>query len=124
VNDLAREVGGVFGIAVLGSVLNSGYRDDVAGATSRLPTPAAEAAQDSIAAASQVAHQAGPPGAPLLAQAEHAFVSGMSNALLVAACVLFVAAALVGALGPRGARATDESRGETTRRRIVPGVGR
>ncbi|HEY1317806.1 MAG TPA: MFS transporter [Gaiella sp.] len=124
VNDLAREVGGVFGIAVLGSVLNSGYRDDVAGATSRLPTPAAEAAQDSIAAASQVAHQAGPPGAPLLAQAEHAFVSGMSNALLVAACVLFVAAALVGALGPRGARATDESRGESARRRIVPGVGR
>ena len=123
VNDLAREVGGVFGIAVLGSVLNSGYRSDVADATSHLPAPVADAAQSSIAVASEIAHRAGPAGVPLLDRAEHAFVNGMSNALLVAACVLFVAAVLVGVLGPRGAHATDEAHGEDARRRIVPDVG-
>src|SRR6185437_6199627 len=55
VNDLTREVGGAFGIAVLGSLLNGVYRDDVASATTQLPAPAAGAAQDSIAAASAIA---------------------------------------------------------------------
>ena len=32
VNDLSRELGGVLGIAVLGSVLNAGYRYDLADA--------------------------------------------------------------------------------------------
>ena len=113
VNDLAREVGGAFGIAVLGSILNSGYRSDVVPATSRLPEPAAGAARDSIAAATQIAHQAGPRGAALLRTAEHAFVNGLSTALLVAACVLFAASALVALLAsrrgdvtaPEGARA-------------------
>jgi EmrB/QacA subfamily drug resistance transporter len=100
VNDLAREVGGAFGIAVLGSVLNSGYRSDVASATARLPKPAGDAARDSIAAAAQIAHQAGPHGTALLEQAQHAFVNGLSTALLVAACVLFAASMLVAWLAP------------------------
>src|SRR4051794_37845629 len=59
VNDLTREVGGAFGIAVLGSVLNNGYRDDVAPATAHLPAPAAGAVQSSVAAAAEVASRAG-----------------------------------------------------------------
>jgi EmrB/QacA subfamily drug resistance transporter len=109
VNDLSREVGGAFGIAVLGSVLNSGYRSDVASATARLPKPAGDPARDSIAAAAQIAHQAGPRGAALLEQAEHAFVNGLSTSLLVGACVLFAASVLVALLAPR--------REEVTRRR-------
>ena len=123
VNDLSREVGGVLGIAVLGSVLNSGYRSDVADATSHLPAPAADAAQNSIAVASEIAHHAGPAGVPLLEQAQQAFVSGMSSALLVAACVLFVAAVLVGVLGPRGAHATDRPGRKSRPRRTLPDVG-
>jgi hypothetical protein len=106
VNDLAREVGGAFGIAVLGSVLNSGYRTDVASATAGLPKPAADAARGSIAAATQVAQQAGPRGTALLEQAEHAFVSGFSTSLLVAACVLFAASVLVALLAPRRTEVT------------------
>jgi EmrB/QacA subfamily drug resistance transporter len=101
VNDLTREVGGAFGIAVLGSVLNSGYRSDVASTTARLPKPAADVARDSIAAATQIGHHAGPRGMALLERAEHAFVGGFSTSLLVAACVLFAASALVVLLAPR-----------------------
>jgi MFS family permease len=53
VNDLAREVGGALGIAVLGSILYSGYRSDVGPATDGLPGPAERAAEGSIAAATQ-----------------------------------------------------------------------
>jgi len=100
VNDLSREVGGAFGIAVLGSVLNSAYRHDVAASTTGLPRPAADAAQGSIAAAGEVAGHAGPRGAALLAHAEQAFVNGLSTALLVGAVVLFAASVLVALLAP------------------------
>jgi EmrB/QacA subfamily drug resistance transporter len=104
VNDLAREVGGAFGIAVLGSVLNSGYRADLAPTAARLPQPAADVAKDSIAAAAQIADRAGPGGTELIQQAEAAFVNGLSTALLVGACVLLAASALVALLAPRRAR--------------------
>ena len=101
VNDLAREVGGAFGIAVLGTLLNAGYRNDVTPATAGLPAPAAHAAEDSIAAATQIAEQAGPRGAALLDSAQAAFVNGLSSALLVGAGVLFAASAIVALLAPR-----------------------
>ena len=82
VNDLAREVGGAFGIAVLGSVLVSDYRDH-------------------IAPAGRVAPGAGSRGAAVLEQAKEAFVHGLSVSLLVGAGVLFAASALVALLAPR-----------------------
>jgi EmrB/QacA subfamily drug resistance transporter len=101
VNDLSREVGGVFGIAVLGSVLNGGYRADVEPATKGLPQPAAEATRDSIAAAAQIADRAGAQGAALLSQAKEAFVGGLSTSLFVGACVLLGAAVIVAVVAPR-----------------------
>jgi EmrB/QacA subfamily drug resistance transporter len=97
VNDLSREVGGAFGIAVLGSVLNSGYRSDMT---------AGGPAKDSIAAAAEIAQQTGSRGAALLQQAEHAFVNGLSTSLLVGACVLFAASVLVALLAPRREQVT------------------
>jgi EmrB/QacA subfamily drug resistance transporter len=106
VNDLSREVGGAFGIAVLGSILNSGYRARIAPLASHLPARADGPVKDSLAAALQLAPRAGRHGPALVDAAQRAFAGGLSNALVVAAGVLLAAAALVAILAPR--RGTPE----------------
>jgi EmrB/QacA subfamily drug resistance transporter len=49
VNDAAREVGGAIGIAVLGSIITSGYRAGLDGHTNTLPPDVANQATDSLA---------------------------------------------------------------------------
>src|SRR4051794_1197898 len=92
-NDLARELGGALGIAVLGSVLQSVYRDhlDVSG----LPAPAADHARASLALASRL-------GPNVATSAQSAFIDGMHYALLGGAVAVTVAAAGALLLG-RGA---------------------
>jgi EmrB/QacA subfamily drug resistance transporter len=101
VNDLDREVGSAFGIAVLGSVLNSAYRSHLAAATAHLPASAAAAARESIAVATEIGNRAGPRGELLIARAQGAFVDGFSNALLVGAGVLLAAAISVALFATR-----------------------
>jgi EmrB/QacA subfamily drug resistance transporter len=83
VNDTTREIGGVLGVAVMGSVAGSVYADRMSGAP--------QAARDSLAGALSVAHQAG--SSDLAAAAREAYVQGASKGLLVA-----IAAAAIGAL--------------------------
>jgi EmrB/QacA subfamily drug resistance transporter len=92
-NDLARELGGALGIAVLGSVLQSVYRTnlDVSG----LPGPAADQARSSLALASRL-------GPNVAASAENAFVDGMHMALWIGSGVLLAAAVAVAALRKTG----------------------
>ncbi len=95
VNDLARELGGAIGIAVLGSLLNDGYRSSVA--SSGLPQEVTAKAQESVAAALHL----GPEAAQV---ARSAFLAGQESALLfAAACVAGAAVLVVGLLG-RAAR--------------------
>ena len=101
VNDLAREVGGAFGIAVLGSVLNSGYRADVAPATAGLPGPAAERPRTRSPPATRSPSDAGRMGRHWSSRPRQAFVNGLSIALLVGAGVLFAASVIVAVLAPR-----------------------
>ena len=88
-NDLAREVGGALGIAVIGSILNAVYR-------SHLSLPGAPAAvvtkaRDSFGVAAHI-------GGQVTVSAQSAFVSGMHAAVIgtaVAATVAAVAVALL-----------------------------
>ena len=78
VNDATRTLGGALGVAVLGSLVSSGYRAGMDGITGP--------AQDSLAGALAVAGQAGGErGAQLTSLAQTAFVDGMHAAVLVGA---------------------------------------
>ena len=114
-NDLARELGGALGIAVLGSVLQSTYRSHLD--PTGFPEPVAEQARSSLAIASRL-------GPVVASQAQHAFVDGMQLALGCAAAVVAVTAIAVLALlqrpddgphntdiDPLGADATAEAVG-------------
>ena len=86
VNDTVRMVGGALGVAVLGSVLASGYRGGMEGA------PAA--AQESLGAALSA-------GDPVLARlAVDAFVASMHTTAIVAAAVALAGAVLAAAYLP------------------------
>jgi MFS transporter, DHA2 family, multidrug resistance protein len=78
-----RQVGGAVGVAVLGTVLNSAYRDrlDLTG----LPAPAADAVRDSVSAGVAVADRLG--DGRLLSSVQAAFTHGMDRSLVVAGAV-------------------------------------
>jgi DHA2 family multidrug resistance protein-like MFS transporter len=78
-----RQVGGAVGVAVLGTVLNAGYRDrlDLTG----LPAPAAGAVRDSASTGVAVAQRLGDQG--LLDSVRAAFTHGMDVSLVVAAVI-------------------------------------
>jgi MFS transporter, DHA2 family, multidrug resistance protein len=93
VSNTVRQVGGALGIAVLGSVLASVYRDQIGPATQALPAPAREAADASISGAYAVAERLGPAGDLVVAAANGAFVSAMHWAAAFSA--VFAAAGLL-----------------------------
>jgi EmrB/QacA subfamily drug resistance transporter len=112
VNDTTRQLGGAFGVAVLGSVVSSTYGPEVreAVAGSPLPATAVQSAGDQIGAAMDVARRiGGEPGRLLADAASAAFVDGMSTAMLIGAAVLTVGAVLVGLFLPAraGVKASD-----------------
>jgi len=93
VNDATRLVGGAQGVAVLGSLLASHYRDGMDDAVQALPAPAADAASGSIGGALEIATRAGgAAGQALQDAAVVAFVEGMQATLLVAAAVALAGA--------------------------------
>ncbi|TWG20834.1 MFS transporter [Actinoplanes teichomyceticus] len=93
VSNTIRQLGGALGVAVLGAVLSSVYRDNLGAATDGLPGAAADAARESISGAYAVAAQAGPAGPGLIAGANEAFITAMHWA--TAGSLVF---ALLGAL--------------------------
>jgi EmrB/QacA subfamily drug resistance transporter len=104
-NDVVREVGGTLGIAVLGSLLTSGYGSGMDGAVGGLPASGAEAASDSIGAAHEVAGQlGGSAGHALIAAANQAFVDAMATTATIAAAFAVAGALIALVLLPARAR--------------------
>ncbi|MGU3431985.1 MFS transporter [Actinomycetes bacterium M1A6_2h] len=100
VNDATRELGGTLGVAVIGSIALSVYREGLD--TTGLPDALVEPARESVGAAMEAARQAaesfGSAGAMAGAQlsdlASTRFVDGFTTGSLVAAAVTVVAAVL------------------------------
>ena len=89
VNDLARELGGALGIAVLGSLLQSTYRGNLG--LDGVPEPLAEQARSSIVLAGRL-------GPAVAHDAQAAFTDGLQVALLCAAGAVALAAVGIAAL--------------------------
>lgn len=101
-----QNIGASFGVAIMGSVLNSAYRANLAGHLSGLPPAAQSAAQSSVAVAAGVAHRLPEPlGAALLNAAQVAYADGMAKVLVVTAGLVLVGAVLTALFLP--ARAAD-----------------
>ena len=108
VNDTTRELGGALGVAVLGSILASGFRSGVESGFGPLPESAQAAVTSglgtTLAAAGDIGGEA---GARLADAARHAFANAMSNGMLVAATVALLAAAVVARYFPVHVRRTE-----------------
>jgi EmrB/QacA subfamily drug resistance transporter len=111
VNDTTRQLGGAFGVAVLGSVTSSTYRPAVRDAVAGSPLPAGaspDAVADQIGAAMEAAQRiGGEPGRLLADAASQAFVDGMSTSLTIAAAIMAVGAVLVWMFLPARGRDVD-----------------
>ncbi len=104
VNDTARELGSVLGIAVLGSALNDAYRSGMADAVAGLPTSVAERVLSSVSfvkLGGDRLDQLGPAGERLAAAAQQSFVDASSTAFLIAALGLFAGAVAAALRAPR-----------------------
>jgi EmrB/QacA subfamily drug resistance transporter len=95
-NSVARMVAGALGVAVIGSLVNSLYSNDVDGSLGGLPAQAQARAEDSVGAASTIAAHLPPHAASgLLAATGDAFTDAMGIGLVVGAALAAIAAVVV-----------------------------
>jgi DHA2 family multidrug resistance protein-like MFS transporter len=102
-----RQVGGTFGVAVLGSILNSVYRSQLDLAT--LPSQTSDAVRDNVAAGVVAARRLGSPD--LLATVNGAFIHGMDVLLACSGAIAAAAAVLALAFLPGRVNRPDEPPG-------------
>ncbi|MFF7563073.1 MFS transporter [Streptomyces pseudovenezuelae] len=124
VNDTALELGGALGIAVLGSLLGTAYRDELTDLVgNRLPAEAMETAKDSVGAGLAVAQRvaqdpsAGPRQAQAAVDAVHqAFAHGVAQTSLIGGIVMAAGTLIVLAVlpGRRGFAKKDAEPGAVT----------
>ncbi len=90
-----RQVGGALGIAVLGSVLSTAYRDGIEDKLRMLPAGLRDTAGESIEATLGVAARLGPRGQALVTPAHDAFLHAMHVTALCGTAVALVGAVVV-----------------------------
>jgi EmrB/QacA subfamily drug resistance transporter len=125
VNDTARELGSAFGIAILGSAFNSGYRGSIDGSLQGLPASVAAAAHSAPAAAFAAAQQAGAAGPSLVTAARDAFMTGSRAAMVIGAALLLVGAAYVALRGNHATAnepAVDDALDEADEQNLEPAL--
>ena len=111
-----QNVGSSFGVAIMGSILNSAYQSHLSGQLAGFPAAARSAAETSVAVAAAVArHLPAPLGEHLLRIASTAYSQGMSDVLVATAGLFVVGAVLMALFLPARATKVDEPAGATVR---------
>lgn len=98
-NDVARELGGAIGIALVGSTLTSGYRRGIDG-TAELPAEVASIVRDSAPAGLEAAGSTADP-ASVVEAVRGAVTDGFSQAMVLAGVLLVLGAVYVVRMTPR-----------------------
>lgn len=109
INDTSREVGGALGVALLGSILSSGYRKAIDPSLEGLPAALAEPAREGIGSALAVAADAGANGPLIVDAAKHAFVEGWVTSMWVGVAMAAVALTILVTRGPGTGKADDSA---------------
>jgi Na+/melibiose symporter-like transporter len=100
-NDTVREVGGAIGIALLGSLLASGYKSAIAPTLEGLDPEAAELVGDGIGTAFSAESMLGDNAEQVFDDVRHAFVDGWHQSMWIAVGIAAVLLVYVIARGPR-----------------------
>ena len=97
VNDTTRELGGAMGIAIVGGIVTSAYRDQLAPTLAGLPGEAAEQAGKNVGRATRVAEELAAQGGDgtFLDAVRGAFVDGARVGLRVAAVLILLGAVYI-----------------------------
>lgn len=115
-NDTSRELGGAVGVALLGSIVTSGYADKIAGFASSLPHQLAEFVGEdyflALGAAESVAGDNPNLAGQIISEAQHAYVGGWVNSIWAGVAVLAVAFAYVAVAGPKRTDSTVTAAGQ------------
>ncbi|WUH93848.1 MFS transporter [Streptomyces sp. NBC_00433] len=114
INNVFRQVGGAIGVAVLGSLMSTVYRNGINSHLGGLPAPARHSAGESVEATLGVAAKLGPKGQGLVEPAHQAFIHAMHVTAAASGGVALVGALVVVVFLPGKARpAAAEPGGET-----------
>jgi EmrB/QacA subfamily drug resistance transporter len=100
VNNTFRQVGGAIGVAVLGSLLSTTYRNGINGHLGVLPASARHAAGESVQATLAIAEKLGPAGRALVRPANDAFIHAMHITAIGSAAVALAGAVVMLAFLP------------------------
>jgi hypothetical protein len=95
INNTFRQVGGALGVAILGSLLSTTYRDGINSHLGTLPPALRHTAGESIEATLGIATRLGPAGKALVQPANDAFLHAMHITALASAGVALVGMAVV-----------------------------
>ncbi|KAB1148624.1 MFS transporter [Streptomyces luteolifulvus] len=112
-SNIFRQVGGALGLAVLGSVLSTAYRNDIEDNLVALPAGLRHSAGESIEATLGIAAKLGPPGESLVGPADDAFLHAMHVTALWGAVVALIGTVVVARYMPGKAPAPQEGREES-----------
>lgn len=107
-NDTVRELGGALGVAVLGAILSAVYEDKIKAVASAFPEQIREGLESSLTVAIRITDKLGPAATDVANAAKDAFMSGMSQAALIAAVIIFVAS-LIALFGLPKHRGSDDT---------------
>ncbi len=130
-NDTTRQIGGALGVAVLGTIMNNVYLNQVTGLKQQIPPEAYAAVTNSVQGAHAIATRIGAPAGSLITgMADKAFVSGMTEAMLIAAFFMAFASAFTFVVLPARPHCIepecDDERAELAERSsrsAVPAIG-